>query len=851
MIISMESLNRAGWTSTLAEQFTTEIASDLGIESLRIKVAVGAPSATGGGARRRLLAIEATVTVDCSSKEDAAQIRLLAEVMGLTGAASRSGIRGAVRMIFLDILDLATPASTPGPTVSGSVKDGVEPGPTTEGTMTPSPSEAKTVQAASAAAKAEQASTSTGIFIAVGSAAGAAIFLVAAVFLVRRYRMVKERNTKLEQVKHFHNLLQLSRGVVMEHTVQEDELRSSNSGENQLMTASLEFGSDSGSSAHSVASGSSSSSEESIYDEASEDEDDLSESVPTSLTRSSPHGSSIEFGSAPSPMALPRGIKRTGFMRRGSPASGTVDSASPLGENSGSIEGMSPASSIMSMGRSSAEAVPPAPLPRSHSRRHDHERAARADPPVATFIRAVRGAQGPTPSNIPFIPRTRSMVTNASSILKRAPSIEQDVDVHTVGDSVPDGRRRLPFLRRVPSLDEADIRNLSKQQPLPLVRATIVVPSSQDARGREGQRDNGGPGGPVAVQQCTLEPLPPARPSLSADGDLMGGREPTRRRTPGSIPSPLVVASPSNGSTKGNRPGHLGQFSASPSSVLRGNMSVGMSPYTQEYAAGPSPPSAYVNSAWDLASALEGQRQGQVRARHFGGGVGEARPLGRNLVWDFMDEPGGRGTTGPKWDFMTSFEHAAESQNVQYIEGNKLSSGIECGSYQEDGSDDSDDDGDDMSLVLDLHQIEALGERESPGRRLSYRHNIGGSIQGLHLHSVEDGVSHVSAQNQQNKPTPTSMPLVQLTPTTTSSISTIPLSIFAQSPTARRVARGNLWGQETPPTPSSPAVTRRAISVPFAKLQVGAAGSPRTSSEHAVDDVTIQAGMESSRSAQE
>ena len=66
--------------------------------------------------------MQATILIDCHSEQDARQIRIIAEVAGLMGAATRAGVRGTVRMLGLDVVNLAV-LKTPSP----SPIDGLDP----------------------------------------------------------------------------------------------------------------------------------------------------------------------------------------------------------------------------------------------------------------------------------------------------------------------------------------------------------------------------------------------------------------------------------------------------------------------------------------------------------------------------------------------------------------------------------------------------------------------------------------------------------------------------------------------------------------------------------------------------
>jgi hypothetical protein len=99
------------WTSPLQELFLYEISNELGIVWERVTL-----EGLRRSSSRRLLAMQATILIDCHSEQDARQIRIIAEVAGLMGAATRAGVRGTVRMLGLDVVNLAilkTPSPSP------------------------------------------------------------------------------------------------------------------------------------------------------------------------------------------------------------------------------------------------------------------------------------------------------------------------------------------------------------------------------------------------------------------------------------------------------------------------------------------------------------------------------------------------------------------------------------------------------------------------------------------------------------------------------------------------------------------------------------------------------------------
>lgn len=99
------------WTDPLQELFLYEIATELGIVWERVAL-----EGLRRSSSRRLLAMQATILIDCHSEQDARQIRIIAQIAGLMGAATRAGVRGQVRMLGLDVVNLAeqqTPATPP------------------------------------------------------------------------------------------------------------------------------------------------------------------------------------------------------------------------------------------------------------------------------------------------------------------------------------------------------------------------------------------------------------------------------------------------------------------------------------------------------------------------------------------------------------------------------------------------------------------------------------------------------------------------------------------------------------------------------------------------------------------
>jgi hypothetical protein len=119
------------WTSPLQKLFLYEISNELGIEWERVGL-----EGLRRSSSRRLLALQATILIDCHSEQDARQIRIIAEVAGLMGAATRAGVRGTVRMLGLDVVNLAV-LKTPSP----SPIDGLDPA---VNSTTPAPGEVET-----------------------------------------------------------------------------------------------------------------------------------------------------------------------------------------------------------------------------------------------------------------------------------------------------------------------------------------------------------------------------------------------------------------------------------------------------------------------------------------------------------------------------------------------------------------------------------------------------------------------------------------------------------------------------------------------------------------------------------
>ena len=195
-------------------------------------------------ARRRLLALEVTIRVRSHSKQDAENIKLLAQISGLTGAASRSGIGGRVRMLSLSVLndESVTPAPTP-QALAGSVN----PGPVLLPSLTPAnvgevtgvPTALPTIEKESTKA-AQEASTSIGVVVAITSALGSVSTLIIGSWAWKRYKSRKAEKAKVESFQSYRHLLNLSRG-------RQQEEKSSNAPSTdqvslQTVTCSLEYG---------------------------------------------------------------------------------------------------------------------------------------------------------------------------------------------------------------------------------------------------------------------------------------------------------------------------------------------------------------------------------------------------------------------------------------------------------------------------------------------------------------------------------------------------------------------------------------------------------------------------------
>jgi hypothetical protein len=418
--------------------------------------------------------------------------------------------------------------------------------------------------------------------------------------------------------------------------------------------------------------------------------------------------------------------------------------------------------------------------------------------------------------NVPFLRRMPS-ADSAAPRWKPRWSDEEEVSIKAdviASKEVPDDERRVPFLRRVPSVEEMRI-----QEEMPYLRAPAArSPPQVSRRTRLAEDDGAGVGAGVGLADSREDKMELGREARGIEQSNGGGN--------------LLVqfVTPQRGDSSMAMP-------ASSSAVHSVPLLAEAPRQHRNHAASRE---AQHETAWDFMRPDVSQLS-PGQAMH-----GESP----NLPADVWLAEGSPSLPANAWlaedhGDMASGNISPSSKNVQYtVEGTKLSSGMAF-DYEEESDEEEED-----AVLVDLH-YEASMAADSPGRRMSHRKRRSTLLRGIYRDDM--GISPPKAPKSvaDDSSTPgrnvvrVQLPLLSTPATPAMTTTSVPLMQLPHSGQGRRrlrvngglpeqvVARGHSqaeWDFEARDTPRS--IDGMVVDVTIAAALSGSAeqsleGTPR------------------------